>query len=134
MRTSASADISPVVSANVAIPRTSRSMMRTYSRRLKRASKAADIGLERTGTHSCESFLKFFAGVGAIEAALARETIKEVGILHQGLAQPRAMTEHHHCVMHQRKVLIEQAHELSRSSFRKPLELVYRRVRIRSIG
>src|ERR1700722_815626 len=43
------------------------------------------------------------------------------------------MSKDDHGVMHERKVLTEQTHQLGRSDFREPLKLVYGRIGIGSI-
>ena len=130
MSTSASADISAVVSARVAMASTSRSMMRTYSRRLKRASSAAVSVSNERDRMRAKSFLKFFAGVRAIQTLLACEAMEEIGIVDQGFAQPGTMAKHHHRVMHEREMLFQQLEQLSRGALCQPFELIDRGIGI----
>ena len=103
-----------MVSARGAIFSTSRSMMRMYSRRLKRARSNEPSDLERTGTETRQGLVEFFAGEAAVEIFLAQQRGQKIGVLEQRLAQVTAVAEDDYCVMGERVVLFDQTQDLRR--------------------
>ena len=89
------------------------------------------IGFERARAHAGEALLKFFARMGAVQALVADEALKQIGVVDQRLAQPGADGEHHDRVVNQERMLLQQAQHLGRGRFGQPFKLIDRCIGIR---
>ena len=79
---------------------------------LEACQQRGGIGFKGARTHAGEALLEFFARVSAIELALAHESMKEIGIMDQGFAQPWTVAEDQHCVVNQGRMFLQQAQRL----------------------
>ena len=90
------------------------------------------IGFERTGAKAGQTFIKLFAGETLVKISLAQKRGKQIGILHQSLAQEATVSEHDQRIVSQGRVALEHPQSLGRIGD-QAIQQAQRRIRVRTL-
>ena len=72
--------------------------------------------------------------MAAVQAFVADQSLKQIGIVDQRLAQPGAAGKHHHGIVNQKQMVLQQAQQIGRSRFGQPFKLIDRGIGIGRAG